>query len=73
MVITPRSHSKSLSPSAGLFTLPLMIGIRSVLVSKKSCLNVLLGGFFFIQTSVSPDIFAVSKMLNLVVLELTPT
>jgi hypothetical protein len=68
--MTPRSHSESLSPSTGLFALPLlMIGIRSVLVSKKSRLNMLLGGFLLIQLSVSPDIFAVSEILNLVDLE----
>jgi hypothetical protein len=72
--MTPRSHSEFLSPSAGLFALPVfMIGISSVLVSKKSCLTVLLGGFFLIQASALPAIFAVSKILNLVDLEPTPT
>jgi hypothetical protein len=39
VVMTPRSHSESLSPSDGLFTLPLMIGMRSAFVSKKKLLE----------------------------------
>jgi hypothetical protein len=67
VVMTPCLHSESLSPSAGLFALPLlMMGISSALVSKKSCLNLLLGGFLLIQSSALPDIFAVSEILNLV-------
>ena len=74
MMGDPRLHSESLSPSAGLFTLPLlMIGISSALVSKKSHLHLLLGGFLLIQSSASPDIFAVSEILNLVDLGPTPT
>jgi hypothetical protein len=64
--MAPRSHSESLSPSAGLFVFPLMIGMRSNLISRKSCLNVLLGGDLLIQSSASPNIFAVSEILNLV-------
>ncbi len=50
-----------------------MIGTSSVLVSKNSRLNILLGGLLLIQASASPAIFAVSKILNLVDLEPTPT
>ena len=59
-------HSESLSPSAGLFAFTLMIGTRSNLVCRKSCLKVLLGGDLLIQSSVSTNIFAVSKILDLV-------
>jgi hypothetical protein len=40
---------------------------------QKKLLELLLGGFFLIQMSASPDIFAVSEILNLEVLDLTPT
>ena len=73
LVMAPRLHSESLSSSAGLFEFPLMIGMRSNLVSRKSRLNVLLGGDLLIQSSASPDIVAVSKILILVALGLTPT
>jgi hypothetical protein len=63
--MVPCLHFESLSPSAGLFALALMIGTRSNLISKKRCLNVLLGSNFLIQSSALPDIFAVSKILNL--------
>jgi hypothetical protein len=62
----PCLYSESLSPSAGLFALALMIGTRSNLISRKSCLKALLGGNLLIQSSVSPDIFAVSKIFDLV-------
>ena len=55
-----------MSPSAGLSALALMIGTRSDLVSRKICLKVLLRGNLLVQSSVSPDIFAVSKILDLV-------
>jgi hypothetical protein len=62
----PLLHSKSLSPSGGFFALALMIGIRNLLVSKKSLLKELLGGDFSIHRSASPNIFAESKILDLV-------
>jgi hypothetical protein len=71
--MAPRSHSESLSPSAGLFAFPVMIGLRRNLVSRKSHLNELLGGEFLIHLSASPNIFAVSEILDLEVLDLTPT
>ena len=40
--------------------------MRSNLVSRKSCLNELLGGNFLINLSASPNIFAVSEILDLV-------
>ncbi len=43
-----------------------MIGTRSDLVSRKSCLKVLLGGDILTQLSVLPNIFTVSKILDLV-------
>jgi hypothetical protein len=43
-----------------------MIGMRGNLVSKKSFLKELLGGDFLIHPSTSLDIFAESKILNLV-------
>ena len=64
--MAPRSYSKSLSPFAGLFAFPLMIGMRSDLVSRKSCLNELLWGDFLIHLSASPDIFALREILDLV-------
>ncbi len=66
----PLSHSESLSPSGGFFTLMLMIDTRSNLVSRKSFLKKLLGGDFLIQPNASPDIFAESKILDLVLGEL---
>ena len=48
LVMAPCLHSEFLSPSAGFFAFPIMIGIR------KSRLNVLLGGNLLIQSSASP-------------------
>ncbi len=69
LVLGPFENLTNLGPDplAGLFALPLlMMGIRSALVSKKSRLNLLLGGLLLIQASALLDIFAVSKILNLV-------
>ena len=62
----PLLHSESLSPSGRFFALELMIGTRSDLVSRKSFLKKLLEGDFLIQPNVLPNIFAESKILDLV-------
>ena len=61
-----------LEPFRWAFCVPTHDRIEKRLRLQKSRLNVLFGGFLLIQLSALPDILAVSKILNLEVLDLTP-